>query len=552
MPGWTARLGLATVLYVTLTALVFRRFLPDLDHLLLGPPEDNLQDLWNTWYSATHIHSLADILHTNMIKFPEGTQLYYHSFAYPKTLMVALFGPLIPASPGALLTLQNLLLLVSFPLSALGAFCLVRHYTREDFGALVGGAVFGFNPSHVEQSLHHLHVSSIEFIPFFVLFFILADERRSIILLSFSVLSYVLCALSCWYYMFYCSYFMVFYYTFHAWRRRVWLGAREVAVIGAHLAGLGVIASPLLVPMIAAAASGADVYADASGGWVADLAGYVTFPPLHPLGWLTGDINRKLTGNEWESTVYLGIVNLALLAWLFTRRRPEARALRPFLISGMLVFAAFASGDWLQALGQRLLPMPDMLLEQLPFFRNVRTASRAIVFVYLFLAIGVGVAITTLRVAGRGPWHGPLVAAGLVMLIAIDWYPVRVPTTPFACSPAYRIVAADADPAAAVFDLPLDYADNNAAMAYQICHGHPIAGGVVSRELGKTLRDRLINNDMQAQRNELAESGVKYLVIHRPDGHLFNWPAGLGAVEDYVSTYTVLYSGPDAILLRVD
>jgi hypothetical protein len=518
--------------------------------MLPGPPEDNLQDFWNTWYAASQIRGPGDLFYTDLIKFPEGTALYYHSFAYPKILIAAFFGAAFGASLTPLVILQNLFVLMSFPIAAIGAFYLIRHFTREDVGALAGGAVFAFNPSHVEHALHHLHVSSIEFIPFFVLFFILVNQQKSLIMLGLSVACYVLSALSCWYYLFYCLYFMLFYYIFHACRQRAWPGAWAAVAIVAHLAIFALIASPLLRPMIAAALSGADVYQGGSGTFVADLAGYVAFPQLHPLGSLTAGIREEMTGNEWEATVYLGLVNLALLAWLATRRRPDGRGLGAFLIAGMLLFAALASGDWLHLLGKSRLPMPDMLLGQLPFFRNVRTPSRAIVFVYLFLAIGVGAAIAQIRGAWPGRWRGKAVAACLLLLMAIDWYPVGLPATPFACSPAYRIVAADADPQSAVLDLPLGYLENNAAMAHQICHRHPIVGGVVSREPTRTLRDRVIMKNLSAQRRQLADSGVGYVVIHRQDGDLFAWPAELGPVEAYLSAYPVLYSGPDAILLR--
>lgn len=552
--SWAARLTVAASLYVALTALVFRRLLPDMDHLLLGPPEDNLQDLWNTWYWATHVRSLADVLHTTMIKFPEGTPLYYHSFAYPKMLVMALLGPAVAASPEAVLTSHNLLLMVSFPVSALGAFCLVRHFTGEDAGALVGGALFAFNPYQVENALHHMHVSSIEFIPFFALFFILADERRSAALLVLSVACYALSALSSWYYLFYGLYFMAFYYAFRAYRRRAWPGRRELAVLAAHPAGLALVAAPLLVPMITVAASGADVYAEGSAVYVADLAGYVAFPPLHLFGPLAGWVHANTLGTSWESVAYLGLVNLGLLAWLFTRRAGDERerVLRLFVIGGMLVFAVFASGDWLRLFAKRLVPMPSMLLSQLPFFMNVRTPSRAMVFTYLFLSIGVGAAIAAMRQAWAGRRHGWAAIACLVLLAAIDWYPVDLPATPFACPPAYRIVASDPDPDFAVLDLPLGYVALNAAMAYQSCHGRPIVGGVVSREPTRTLRDRLITHDLQAQRRQLAESGVKYVVIHRQQNAIFRWPTELGTMDAYLAAYRVQYSGPEAILLQVD
>jgi hypothetical protein len=91
----------------------------------------------------------------------------------------------------------------------------------------------------------------------------------------------------------------------------------------------------------------------------------------------------------------------------------------------------------------------------------------------------------------------------------------------------------------------------NAAMAYQLCHGHPIVGGVVSRDFSRTLRDRLITQDLQAQREQLAENRVKYIVIHRGVPGLFDWnDREFGPQDAYLAAYKVVYSGPDAILLQ--
>lgn len=114
-----------------------------------------------------------------MIRFPEGTPLYYQSFAYPKVFAVALLSKVAGTNVPTLLFLQNMSLLISFPLAGVGAFYLVRHFTQNVAGALVGGFIFAFNPSHVAHVMHHTHVSSIEFIPFFVLSYLLAIEKKA-------------------------------------------------------------------------------------------------------------------------------------------------------------------------------------------------------------------------------------------------------------------------------------------------------------------------------------------------------------------------------------
>ena len=260
LAGRTVRLGLLVLVYTALTVFVFRSFIPHFGNTLIGPPEDNMQDFWNTWYAASQVRSFHDLSYTNLIGHPEGMTLYYHSFAYPKIAVAIIFGALFGAHLTSLVALHNFLLLISFPISAVGGFYLIRHFTGDIFGAMVGGAVFAFNPSHVEQAMHHMHVSSIEFIPFFALFFILAVKRRSPGFALLSTLCFALSALSCWYYLFYCAYFMAFLYVVVAIKQRRFLNVWPPIVILCNIVGLLVLLSPLLVPMVEQAVRGENVY----------------------------------------------------------------------------------------------------------------------------------------------------------------------------------------------------------------------------------------------------------------------------------------------------
>jgi hypothetical protein len=549
--GRLTRLCLVLLVYIALTVFVFRTFIPHIDSALIGPPEDNMQDFWNTWYAASQVKTWDDMGYTNLIKHPEGTTLYYHSFSYPKLVIAKIFGAVFGARLTDLVVLQNLLLIVSFPISAIGGFYLVRHFTRDTFGALAGGAVFAFNPSHVAHVAHHLHVSSIEFIPFFALSFIMAVERRSRAFVVLSTLCFALSALSCWYYLFYCAYFMLFMYAVVAIKQKRFLNPWPLLVVLFNFVGVLVLLWPLLAPMIAQATAGANVYAGGTDTFVADLFGYVAFPPVHLLSGLSEHICRRLAGNAWEATVYLGLANTVLLAWLILRRKELDRGLIAFVLSGMGVFAGIASGDFLHVLGHRTIPLPDLLVSSLPFFKNVRAPSRAIVLVYIFLSIGIGYAVSAIWRACRATWAGRGAVMVLALLMAVDWYPRSLPSTPVVCLPAYSLIAHDANLHVAVLDLPSGYSEGNAYMMYQACHLHPIVDGNVARAVDITLRDRLEIRDLDQQRRQLAENKVKYVVIHRRDGDLFQWHSEDGQAAHYTKTYPVLCSDKDAVVLGV-
>jgi hypothetical protein len=39
-------------LFAVTTVILFWQWMPHLHSALIGPPEDNMQDFWNTWYTA--------------------------------------------------------------------------------------------------------------------------------------------------------------------------------------------------------------------------------------------------------------------------------------------------------------------------------------------------------------------------------------------------------------------------------------------------------------------------------------------------------------------
>jgi hypothetical protein len=551
----------AFLLYSVITAAFFRGWLPHLGSQLIGPPEDNMQDFWNSWYVAFAPHPHG-FFYTELLRFPEGTSLVYQSFAYPQVAAIALLVKLLGLGPGALMPLQNISLLLSFPLAGVGAFYLVRHFVRGSVGALAGGFVFAFNPSHVEQAMHHAHVSQIEFIPFFVLTYLLTLERRRVALLVVTVVLFALCALSCWYYLFYCGYFVAFHTVYVAVRDRQMPRGWQLATPLVVSCGVVVLLAPWLVPMVMQGLRNSAVYPWGSNTYVADLFAFSAFPPFHLLGAFAKPVYDRLYRsytNEWESVVYLGVASMVLLAWWILNRRQQDRRLAIYVVSGMTLFCVLAMGNSLHVLGRSTLPMPDIVLAHVPFFKNVRTPSRAIVFVYLFMSIGVARAIARLAV-DEGVHRGAqriLVVGGVCALLALDFFPARrLPTTPYVCSPGLAVIRDDPERGFGVLDLPsgkpADLLASSFYMFQATCYGRPIAQGNTSRNMVVSLRDRLETADLQAQRQQLTTAKIKYIVLnHAPMSIPRTWDPQDGDEPGYARSYVTVYAGRDVTVLRV-
>jgi hypothetical protein len=502
-----------------------------------------MQDFWNTWYAAV----AADPHHffsTKLLRFPQGTSLVYQSFAYPQVFAIVALSHVFGRDIPTLIALQNITLLASFPLAGIGAFYLVRHFVQNTFGAVAGAFVFAFNPSHVAQVMHHAHVSSIEFLPFFALTYLLALERRSIPWMIAAVVFYALSALSCWYYLFYGAYFMGFQILYARMRDRTWPHGWSIMAPFLCASLTAAALSPLIVPMVMAAAP--SVYNPGGDIFVADLFAYVAFPPEHLLAGFSRGLYARFSGNPWEGTVYLGLINLGILIW-FCRRKVDT-PLVLYVIAGMLMFSVLACGESLHIAGiPTHLPLPDAALDKLPFFANVRTPSRAVVFVYLFLAIGTGAALATL-------WRQPKAKAGaiaLAVLMVADFYPATLAATPVTCLPESQILKTSAQTGIGVLNLPWGYSEENAYMLEQICHHLPIVDGMTTRDMNDTLLYHLWLKDLKTQRAQLTNAHVKYILLHRPRMGHYRWNSELASVGEFLKTYPTAYSDPNMIILQV-
>lgn len=508
IPRWLVLLAGFTLL----TALFFWPWLIHPGAALIGPPEDNMQDLWNSWHVAT-AQSWRELFFTRQIRWPEGTALTYHSFAWPQVAALALLAKLFGTDFATVVALQNLTLLASFPLAALSMFYLARHLLgpvpHRDLCATVAAFVFAFNPWHVAQVMHHAHVATIQFLPLFVLAWLKALETRDRRWLAAAAALQALNALACWYFFFYALYFMAFHLLYlrirhHAWPRGWTLAAPLLCNMGAAL-----LLAPWIIPMTLSAMDRA-VYYVGGNMFVADLAAWFAFPPTHPLAQWGHGVYSAITGNTWEGTIYLGLANLALLAWALTRKDGQQRL--HYALGGLIFFAVIASGETLHVAGHVTpLHLPGNILAKLPFFANVRTPARAAVFVYLFLGLALAEAA---MLALRGRPVSRKILAVLPALMLLDFWPTHLAATPVACPAPLAAIANDPEQGFAVLDLPGGYEAGNRAMMLSACHGRPIVMGETARKMGLSLADRLETKNLSAQQAQLRAVRVKYVVLH--------------------------------------
>ncbi len=351
--GW----WVAGLVYCLITIAYFYPCLATIDTSLIGGAEDNMQTYWGlSWGYDRVLHGTESFTFVSDLFYPEGSSFYYHSWSFYNQVASGFLRQFCNQ-----VACYNLLILLTFPLAGIGAFLLFRYLIGNPYLALLGGFLFAFNPSHFAHAQHHLNIASIQFVPFFVLFFIKAVRQEGKANLALAALFFLLNTLCDWNYMIMAFWFMVFSYMYLAIRRgRFWLP--DIVLKGGVILGTTiVILSPWLIPMVVLGISDPGTATLGHNSFVGDLAGLVVPPVAHLAGGfdLVKFVNTTYTGNLWEATVYLGII--AIVIFVIACRQILTRAAK--YIVGALAFALMTLGAQPHLFGKALpIPLPDRIV----------------------------------------------------------------------------------------------------------------------------------------------------------------------------------------------
>jgi len=479
--------------YLLLTLLMTYPLVLHLASAIPGDGFDGWQNYWNLWWVKTALLDLHQSPYfTTYLYYPTGHSLLFQTLNIFNSFLT------LPIQLAFGITVSyNFVVLFSFVLGGYGAYLLAFHVIREWQGArahvtaFLAGAVFTFAPFHFAHLLGHMQVISLEWLPFYVLSLVrsLSSDRlrvRSDLLLP--VLFLVLTALCDWYYAFYLLLFTVVYLAYRLWvQRRPRLLLMKTAFI---LISSGVLLSPLLVPMVLAAAGDSSYLSSPFETTVrlsADLLAFVAPNEFHPLwGEAAARLSEGFTSSTSERVVFAGYIPLALAVYaIWTERRKAASWL-----ASLAVFFLLALGPYLHVVGRQLpVPLPYLLFYRLfPVLSIARSVSRFDVMVMLSLSVLVALGLQT-AISGLSPTRGRLVALTAVALVCFEFLPAPYPLSEVEVPAFYEGLAAD-ESEYAILELPMNW-DRPAHLLYQTVHHKPIVAGYVTRPNPMSLVERV-------------------------------------------------------------
>jgi hypothetical protein len=188
---------LAAFVYVALATAMTWPLLPWLGTVIPHDLGDPVAFVWVLWWNAQALPLTTAWLNPPIFHPVPGAITFQDSLlgVWPLTTGLQWLG----ASP---LAVQNLLLFLSFPLSAFAAYLLCRHLTGDRRAAFCGGLVFGFALKRIGQ-LAHINILLIFWIPLLLLALHRYLETRRRRWLAMAAACWALQGLTSGYFLFY-------------------------------------------------------------------------------------------------------------------------------------------------------------------------------------------------------------------------------------------------------------------------------------------------------------------------------------------------------------
>ena len=480
-------------------------------HVFFGSG-DGAQTVWYVWWVRQAVIRGHNPWYTHMLFHPSGVSLLGATLHPLKGFMAVplrLFFSLTES--------VNMIILLSFLVAGLTAFWLAYAVSRSYAGSLAAGFFFSFYNYHFAHLQGHLNLVSYEFLPVFILSFLVLLSKPRLVWGILSGVLLFLIILCDYYYFAFAVAAAVLLYLYQAWAKRSLLFGLRKPYVKPLLAGLTV---SLLTAGLIAAFFIAQILASPSaisqGHNPAEHSLDLLNPIVPGFHWYfatrTQALWQQCIGNVHENSVHLGLALIVLLlaAWFIGDRK----RLAPYYVAAA-VFLLLSFGPYLHVLGHRLevLHLPYRhLVTLLPVAGISGMPVRMILMVMLFAAVIAACAIN--RLLQRKAY----VAVALLLGLAVFEYLPRPPATmDMSFRPRLWALRRARDTAHAVVDLTTLHADH-LAMREQICHGKPIISGAMARKPQKQQQQyiairRLIHK--QRWRELLNTYKVRYVISHK-------------------------------------
>ncbi|NQE54148.1 hypothetical protein C5S29_11195 [ANME-1 cluster archaeon GoMg3.2] len=458
---------------------------------IAGPGGDAYQFIWGFWWFKEALLSFCSPYYAPYIFHPTGVNLAFSTV----TPFNSIFSIPLQSAFG-LINAYNILWIFSFIASGYGTYLLVKYLTSDRRAAFISGLIFMFCPYHFAHALGHVNLTSIEWIPFYVLFLIktVREDKRSNAI--YAALFLFLTAICCYYYLIYLLVFTLMYILYYLWVDKYSILKKDfLKRLFIMVITFGLIFSPFAYPLLEEILIVKSNYMYASGfvTYSADLFGFFIPSLFHPIfKELVAPIYENFTGNTAEYTTFIGytVIFLAFVSIL----KVKTKEIKFWLLSA-LIFFILCLGPILHINGVfsvtcndhiASILLPYVILMKIPIISIARAPSRWDILVMLSLAVLAGYGLNYIFKKFNGKFlkmnKKTVLAVVFSCLILFEFLAIPYPMSSANVPNFYYTMAEDPEDYA-ILEVPnLDpYHVVPEFMYYQTIHEKKLVGGSVSR-----------------------------------------------------------------------
>ena len=503
---------------------------------LPGWPMDNFAFLYKLWWFRTAVVQQ----HTWPLFDPNSYAPFGFDLSQGEpTLVNTIPGILIGTLFNDVFS-YNLLILLSFVISGLGAYLLVKEVTGSRLAGLLSALAFAFAPYRMAQLAGHIQLMGTGWIAFSFYFVERTLKTRSWRDGALLGLSVSLTALSAWYYAYMVGLALVIYTLARIWMlrrelplRSLWKPLVASGVVFLLLGGVAAIPSIRLWSLgeLTHSAKAADEFS-------ASPLDYFIPNQLHPV-WGEPFRQAHADQNLIESNLYLGIVvlSIAIVGWVTRRRakippnKTERAWLALLVVTAILSLGLTLHGPNGQVKGP--IPMPGQLLfDWLPFYSSMRAYARFGVLAELAAVVLMGVAWSHILNSGKS-WvvrHAYWLTLVAICLLLADFWtsPYRYVWGTTHVEPSETAKFKATLPPGLVMQMPLAASQSGPLLFQETYYGKPIAYGYDTFEPApwKAARPSLETFPHEQALDVLHSWGVRYVVVSAK-AYGADWPGTL-------------------------
>jgi hypothetical protein len=168
--------------------------------------------LWNSWNFKEALEDPTyNPLTAPSLLYPFEPNLAFHTYTIFRNVLVFLLSKFIP-----FITSFNLVTLLMFTFSGVGAYLLTLRFVRARFAAFLSGFIFSFCPFKMARLMAHYNFVDTVFIPFFLIFLYIAWSKRRILPAVAAGMCLAFIGYCSFYYLVYAFLFMAVFILYHS------------------------------------------------------------------------------------------------------------------------------------------------------------------------------------------------------------------------------------------------------------------------------------------------------------------------------------------------